>query len=168
LSTSTRSLWPVRYPALRGAARCGGTVCSTMIAGGRRLIQAYTRPAMADRAPKRKTNAKRDSPGVLGTLPASRPERIGRPRRGGAEPKPKAKPRPPAAKRRAKPEAVSPGCPPLATTRAGEPPPPRPIGAPTGTELVTTTIRAAGELAQIGFVVGGQVLKRTLRRLPHP
>jgi hypothetical protein len=122
---------------------------------------------MADRPAKRKTNAKRAPEGVLGTLPASRPERIGRPRSdsaGGATAKP-------APRRAAKPRpvAVRPGCPPLRVSRAGDaPPPPKPIGAPTGTELVTTTIRAAGELAQIGFVVGGRVLKRTIDRIPRP
>ena len=127
---------------------------------------------MADRAPKRKTNAKRDPAGVLGTLPASRPERIGRPRgkaapkrAAGAAAKPRAKPIPAAAHG---PEAVTPGCPPLRHARVTEPPPARPIGPPTGTELVTTTIRAAGELAQMGFVVGGQVLKRTIDRIPRP
>jgi hypothetical protein len=123
---------------------------------------------MAERAPKRKTNAKRDQPGVLGTLPASRPERIGKPRRGAGEPAAK----PPAPKRRpkAKPEAVSPGSPPLRATRAKDRHAlaDKPLGPPTGTELVTTTIRAAGELAQIGFVVGGQVLKRTIDRIPRP
>jgi hypothetical protein len=121
---------------------------------------------MADRAPKRKTNAERDPAGVLGTLPASRPERIGRPRRGGAEPaakKPAPKHRP-----QPKPAAVSPGSPPLRATRITDPLASKPLGAPTGTELVTTTIRAAGELAQLGFVVGGQVLKRTLDRIPRP
>jgi hypothetical protein len=39
---------------------------------------------------------------------------------------------------------------------------------PSGTELVTTAIQAAGELAQIGLTVGGQVLKRAVRRLPKP
>jgi hypothetical protein len=39
---------------------------------------------------------------------------------------------------------------------------------PTGTELVTTAIQAAGELAQIGLTVGGQVLKRAVKRLPRP
>ena len=39
---------------------------------------------------------------------------------------------------------------------------------PTGTELVTTAIQAAGELAQIGLTVGGQVLRRTFRKLPRP
>jgi hypothetical protein len=33
---------------------------------------------------------------------------------------------------------------------------------------VTTAIQAAGELAQIGITVGGQLLKRTLDRLPRP
>jgi hypothetical protein len=122
---------------------------------------------MADKAPKRKTNAKREPAGVLGTLPASRPERIGRPRRGAAEPVASK----PAPKRRSKPEAVSPGSPPLRAggrDRITDAPPPKPIGAPTGTELVTTAVRAAGELAQIGFVVGGQVLKRTIKRVPRP
>jgi hypothetical protein len=143
-----------------------------MIARERRAIQAYTRRAMADRAPKRKTNAKREPAGVLGTLPASRPERIGRPRgktapkrAGGATPKPRAKAIPAAEHR---PEAVSPGCPTLRHARVTDPPPPKPLGPPKGTELVTTTIRAAGELAQIGFVVGGQVLKRTIDRIPRP
>ena len=39
---------------------------------------------------------------------------------------------------------------------------------PSGTELVTTAIQAAGELAQIGLTVGGQVLKRAVNRLPKP
>ena len=112
---------------------------------------------MAKQPPKRKTNAERRADGVLGTLPASRPERIGKPRNQA--------PRPRTAK---KPVAVTPGCPPLRASRATDAPPPKPLGAPTGTELVTTTIRAAGELAQIGFVVSGQVLKRTLDRIPRP
>jgi hypothetical protein len=112
---------------------------------------------MAKQPPKRKTNAKRGSDGVLGTLPASRPERIGKPRQGPARPR--------AAN---KPVAVTPACPPLRPPRVTDAPPPKPLGAPTGTELVTTTIRAAGELAQIGFVVGGRVLKRTIDRIPRP
>jgi hypothetical protein len=127
---------------------------------------------MADKPPKRKTNAKRAPDGVLGTLPASRPERIGRPRATAAksEAHARAKPAPKRAPRvtPSRPVAVTPGCPPLRVSRASDAPPPKPIGAPTGTELVTTTIRAAGELAQIGFVVGGQVLKRTIDRIPRP
>ena len=33
---------------------------------------------------------------------------------------------------------------------------------------MTTAIQAAGELAQIGLTVGGQVLKRAVDRLPKP
>jgi hypothetical protein len=106
---------------------------------------------MTERSRKPKAKPKRGDAGVLGTLPASRPDRIGRPRRAEAKSNHVA--------------AVTPASPPL---RQPDHPPPRPIGAPTGTELVTTTIRAAGELAQIGLTVGGQVLKRTLDRIPRP
>ncbi len=114
---------------------------------------------MAENPPKRKTNAKRPPDGVLGKLPASRPERIGKPRHAasanGTRPK-------------RKPAAVTPGCPPLKVSRATDAPPPRPIGPPKGTELVATSIRAVGELAQVGLVVGGKVLKRTIDRIPRP
>jgi hypothetical protein len=164
---------------------------------------------MADKAGKQKGKAKREPPSVLGTLPATRPERIGRPRSGDAEtaPKPRrAAAKPAAAKRAAEraaasrrngaaakpaaakpiaartggsgakpapaathgPAAVSSASPPLKVRRATDAPPPRSIPAPTGTELVTTTIRAAGELAQIGLTVGGQVLKRAVERIPKP
>jgi hypothetical protein len=33
---------------------------------------------------------------------------------------------------------------------------------------VTTAIQAAGELAQIGLTVSGQVLKRAVDRIPKP
>ena len=35
-------------------------------------------------------------------------------------------------------------------------------------EAVTTAVQAAGELAQIGLTVGGQLLKRAAGRLPRP
>jgi hypothetical protein len=104
---------------------------------------------MADKTPKRRANAD----GVLGTLPASRPERIGKPRHAAPE-------------RRPKPAAITPGCPPLQAKKTELPP--KPLAPPKGTELVTTAIRATGELAQIGLVVSGQVLKRTLSRFPRP
>jgi hypothetical protein len=114
---------------------------------------------MADKPPK--------PSGVLGSPPARRPERIGRPRRAKVAATPAAAPRR-AAKRatsRRAPAAVVPACPSL---RAAKPaaPPPRRIAAPTGTELVTTTLRAAAELAHIGVSVGGRMLKRTLHRFP--
>jgi hypothetical protein len=144
---------------------------------------------MADKASKRKAKPR----SVLGALPSSRPDRIGTPRttaratttgtRGATvsasastrSSKPAAKRKRAPAKRAAAngsaqhgPAAVRPGSPPLETHRAASAPPPKPIGAPKGTELVTTSIRAAGELAQIGFMVGGQVLKRAVDRIPRP
>ena len=49
-----------------------------------------------------------------------------------------------------------------------EPRPAREPGPGRGIELVTTAIQAAGELAQIGIAFGGQLVKRTLDRLPKP
>ena len=101
-----------------------------------------------------------DQRSVLGGLSSTRPERLGAPRKG-APPK-----RKPAAKAKPRPKAVRAASPPLKTRRTL--PPPQPIGAPKGTELVTTTIRAAGELTQIGFTVTGQILKRAVDRIPRP
>jgi len=41
-------------------------------------------------------------------------------------------------------------------------------GRPSGVELVTTAVQAAGELTQIGLTVGGRLLKRAIDRLPKP
>jgi hypothetical protein len=117
---------------------------------------------MVEKAPGRKAKAKATASGVLGTLPASRPERIGGPRGGAA--KAAAKPK---AKASNGPQAVTPGSSALRAKRPAEPPP-KPLGAPKGTELVTTTIRAAGELAHIGFTLGGHALKRAVDRIPRP
>ena len=130
-----------------------------------RPVEAYTRTAMAEKAPKRKAKPKREPQSVLGTLPASRPERLGRPRQRADSSR--ARQAAPAAGESAGPQAVRPASPPLRAAHPCEPPP-NPIGAPSGTELVTTTIRAAGELAQISLTVGGKVLKRTIDRIPRP
>jgi hypothetical protein len=116
---------------------------------------------MSDKAPKVKAKASAREKGVLATLPSTRPQRLGAPRRTVVQ-------RPPARPRGAtKPRAVRSGSPDLRARHAAHPPP-EPLGPPRGTELVTTAIRATGELAQIGFVVGGQVVKRTISRIPRP
>jgi len=144
---------------------------------------------------KAKAKSGKGEAGVLGNLPATRTTRVGGERsRGAATPraKPKAAAKPkPAAKPKAAtkpklaaapaPEPVTPHRP--RPVRAGAPAlkastdrarseasgPVKPgSGPPTGTELVTTAIQAAGELAQIGLTVGGQVLKRAVKRLPKP
>ena len=142
---------------------------------------------------KAKAKTGKGQAGVLGNLPATRATRVGGERsRGTATPRAKAPAKPrAAAKPRPKPKAAA--KPELAATPAPEHRP-RPVRAgapslkestdrarseatephergstpPTGTELVTTAIQAAGELAQIGLTVGGQVLKRAVKRLPKP
>jgi hypothetical protein len=140
---------------------------------------------VADKTPKAKRK-KAPEASVLGSLPSTRPTRVGRPRTPAPEaaaqparnPKPRAKPRPKAAARprpahpearaaeRPRPRAVSSGAP--ALDDAARTPPPSGSPAPGGVELVTTVIQATGELARIGITVGGQVLKRALDRIPHP
>jgi hypothetical protein len=144
----------------------------------------------AKKKPKKAAKAAGD-PSVLGALPSTRPTRLGGNRRGtatrarpaststatAAKPKPapakpKAKPKPAA---KAKPKAA-----PKAKPKAVRQPP-RTSAPPAGwqvpgegdegrdggpTELVTTAVQAAGELAQIGFTVGGQILRRAANRLP--
>jgi hypothetical protein len=194
---------------------------------------------MAEKVTKRKPKEKREKPSVLGNLPATRPQRLGRPRtdtpvvseeptpapartkreiprpkpaagpakvqasaaastskptpvkRAAAKPQPspasaaESKPAPakakPARRRRAathetsrigpprRPTAVRPGARPLEPQpRVGDPPPARTVQAPRGTELVTTTIQAVGELAQLGLTMSGRALKRAVDRLPRP
>ncbi|HYI20708.1 MAG TPA: hypothetical protein VD836_18470 [Solirubrobacteraceae bacterium] len=135
-----------------------------------------------------------DDQSVLGSLSDTRPTRFGRERgekpkaTAAAKPKPKpkaktkataaAKPKPAARRkppvtepRAAGPRAVRAGAPSLADTTPGarpKTPPESKSTPPSGTELVTTAIQAAGELAQIGLAVGGRVLKRTVEKLPKP
>jgi hypothetical protein len=47
-------------------------------------------------------------------------------------------------------------------------PPPAESARPSGMELVTTAVQAAGELTQIGLTIGGRILKRAVDRLPKP
>jgi hypothetical protein len=125
-------------------------------------------PPMAQKSAKNKPKKRADA-SVLGSLPSTRPTRLGGDRRAGAKPKvskPKAA-KPKAAKPRAmpKPKAAATSAPPAgwqvpsddAARRDGGP-----------AEIVTTAVQAAGELAQIGLTVGGQILKRAARRIPRP
>jgi hypothetical protein len=140
---------------------------------------------MAEKSAKKKPkkSAKAD-PGVLGTLRTTRPERIGgdrralastrtratatatKPKPAAAKPAPK-KPiakKPAATKQVVKPTAKKPKATPPAGWQAPEDENGRRDGGPT--ELVTTAVQAAGELAQIGLTVGGQILRRAANRIP--
>ncbi len=125
--------------------------------------------------------AEKKDQSVLGNLPSTRPARMGRRREaheaeaGGdqAERRRSRRPRPPPRSRAAakvtKPRPVRSGSPSLERPKRPAPPPPKPSSSPPkGAELVTTTVQAVGELAQIGLTLGGQVAKRALKRLPKP
>jgi hypothetical protein len=143
---------------------------------------------MAEKAKPKPKRPRADEAGVLASLPTTRPNRLGRRNRGTAapklaaktaakavakakpkaraKPKPKAVPAPTAIAGGQRPRPVRAGAKGLKTTK----PAPRrtPEKAPSGTELVTTVVQAAGELAQVGLSIGGQVLKRAVERLPKP
>ena len=67
-----------------------------------------------------------------------------------------------------RPQAVREGAPGIGTTGYREQPSSGEHRRPGGVELVTTAVQAAGELAQIGLSIGGQILKRAVKRLPKP
>lgn len=162
---------------------------------------------MAEKSGKKK-KGKADA-NVLGSLPSTRPSKLGRRSREGgaatvAKParKPRAKRKPTAAK--AKPKAAAaaaaklaaPKAQPVAAPKAqpadvASSPRPKPVRSasknlakpaaksavkrapapdkpPSGTELVTTVVQAAGELASVGLSIGGQIVKRAVDRLPKP
>jgi hypothetical protein len=121
----------------------------------------------------------RSTTGAGGTSTATKakPKRAAKAKpkpRAAAKPKPRAAAadRPPSPDPPQGPRPVRAGAPSLAAStrraRAAEPPPESTTSPPSGTELVTTAIQAAGELAQIGLAVGGQVLRRAVEKLPKP
>jgi hypothetical protein len=86
-----------------------------------------------------------------------------------------------AAKQAATPRAAGTGAGPRAQRLRKPPPPPSPLPPKAGktepprgesqtggAELLGTVVQAAGELAQVGLTIGGQVLKRAVSRLPKP
>ena len=139
---------------------------STRIGGERGERPARAKPKTANgkaSAKPKKTAAK---------ARAAKPKTAAKPRAAAA---PKAAPKAaatakPAPSTAAKPRPVRAGAPSLAesTQRARTAEPERGSSPPSGTELVTTAIQAAGELAQIGLAVGGQVLKRAIGKIPKP
>jgi hypothetical protein len=106
------------------------------------------------------------------TATATTPPKAKAKPRAAARPKAPAKPRPApaaAAARPQRPRAVSAGAPTLSepSLKAEENREPETSRSPSGKEVVTTVVQAAGELAQIGLTVSGQLLKRAVERLPR-
>jgi hypothetical protein len=152
--------------------------------------------SVAEKSAKKKTKKASKDASVLGTLPATRPTRLGGERRGtttatgrpaaaaAANPSAASKPKASAApatkssnatksKATAKAKATRPKKP------KAVPQPPRTEAPPAGWQvpgdgrresspvgLATTAVQAAGELAQIGLTVTGQILRRAANRLP--
>jgi hypothetical protein len=131
---------------------------ATRIGGARGASKARAKP---------KTAAKPKATAAAKPKTAAKPRAVAGPK---ATPKAAATPKP-APTTATKPRPIRAGAPPLAeSTKRPRPaePPERGSSPPSGTELVTTAIQAAGELAQIGLAVGGQVLKRAVGKLPKP
>jgi hypothetical protein len=149
-------------------------------------------------AKKKPKKAAKADPSVLGSLRSTRPTRLGGDRRGAARPArttstataAAGKTSPRAAKASGAATQKSAAATNAKAKSAAAPkkrkvrPAPTPASAPPAgwqvpsdadgrrdggpAELVTTAVQAAGELAQIGLTVGGQLLKRAAGRLPRP
>ena len=149
----------------RRATRIGGER-GERSASAKPKATAKPKPAAKPKAANGKPSAKPKTAAAKATAKpkAAKPKVAAEPR---ATAKPKVASEPRAT---AKPRPVRAGAPSLAksTQRARTAEPERGPSPPSGTELVTTAIQAAGELAQIGLAVGGQVLRRAVGKLPKP
>jgi hypothetical protein len=126
---------------------------------------------MAEKTAKKKPK-KAAEPSVLGNLSSTRPSRIGGDRRGAAATKPK---RTAARKAPAKTSAPKQAEAKAAKLRKPDPAPPAGWQTPGedrhgsgARDVATTAVQAAGELAQLGVAIGGQLLKRAAGRIPRP
>ena len=87
-------------------------------------------------------------------------------RAAGAVPPPETPPQPATARSSPRPRPVSEGAPGIGTGGSHDQSPES--GRPSGGELAATAVKAAGEVAQLGLTIGGQVLKRLAGRVPRP
>jgi hypothetical protein len=132
---------------------------------------------MAEKSAKKKPKKAADA-SVMGNLPATRPARIGGERRAAAAPRKRTTATATATKPTATRKQTS--APKEAEAKAAKlrkPDPAPPAGWQTpgedgggnsATDVVSTAVHAAGELAQLGVTIGGQLLKRAAGRIPRP
>jgi hypothetical protein len=134
---------------------------------------AHMSPPSADDTPKRprraagqslSTGAQRE-PGVLSSLPSTRPQRPSA-RRAAAKARQEqaAKPRP-AQTRRTPAKPTEPPVPRQGFEAEEEIPQGRSVQPPSGSELASSVAELFGELAQAGLSTGGRLLKDALTRL---
>jgi hypothetical protein len=88
-------------------------------------------------------------------------------RAAGAVPRAETPPRPAEDSSYTRPRPVREGAPGIGTAGARDEAS-RESGRPSGVELASTAVRAAGEVAQLGLTIGGRVLKGVVDRLPKP
>jgi hypothetical protein len=88
-------------------------------------------------------------------------------RAAGAVPLAETPPKPSSERTYPRPRPVSEGAPGIGTAGYRDQSSPE-SARPSGVELATTAVKAAGEVAQLGFTITGHVLKRVVGRLPKP
>jgi hypothetical protein len=159
---------PTRRSAKRGASGDGETAAETKKAAP---VKKATPAAKKKAAPSAKKKAAAPAPKkktTTTTAAAAKPKAKTTAARAKPKPKPRAKPRP-ALKEvppPQKPEAVSSGAPGLEDFP--KEPVSGPVDPPSGSELLESAVKAAGEIAQAGVTVGREALKSLTRRLPRP
>jgi hypothetical protein len=142
----------------RGRAEGDGDAAKSATAAAAKPKKAGAKPAAAKpkaTAAKKAKPAAAKSPGAAKKAPT--------------KPKLEAVPSPDAPAKPRKPRPVRAATPtlrePAATANENREPAEQ---KPSGKDLATTVVQAAGELAQIGLTVGGQLLKRAADKLPKP
>jgi hypothetical protein len=162
-----------RKPAARGArARTAAAKRSPTPAGGARTTAASRSSARTTAAQSSKPAATR-KPAAAARRKAAAPRTF--------EPTQAAEAAAGAADERAVPRATVPrpvpeprprpvreGAPGMGTSDTREQQPAPEHGRPSGVELVTTAVKAAGELTQVGLSIGGRIIKRAVDKLPKP
>jgi hypothetical protein len=170
---------PTRRSAKRGAANNGDAAATE--AEPKTAAKAKPKPK-AKAKPKSATAAKKKPATAAKAKPKAKPAAKPKPKpkaKAAAKPttaaKPKAKAAPKRTAKRAalkdvsarrKPEPVSSASPGL--DEFPKEPPSGPVDPPSGSELLQSAAKAAGEIAQAGITVGREALKSVTKRLPRP
>ena len=162
---------PTRRSAKRGASGDHETAAETTKAAPAKKKPAAAKKASPAAAKKKPATAAKKkaapAPKKKAAATAAKPK-AKTTARAKAKPKAKARPRPALKEVPAppKPEAVSSGAPGLEDFPKD--PVSGPVDPPSGSELLESAVKAAGEIAQAGVTVGREALKSLTRRLPRP
>jgi hypothetical protein len=155
---------PTRRSAKRGASGDRETAAETTKAAPAKKKPAAAKKAAPAAKKKPATAAKKKA---AAPAPKKKAAAAAKPK---AKAAPKAKAKPRAALKEVpapqKPEAVSSGAPGLEDFPKD--PVSGPVDPPSGSELLESAVKAAGEIAQAGVTVGREALKSLTRRLPRP